>query len=230
MNTTSPRQRAPSDASLVSLRFLRHFVQLQIGLFFFGLGLAIMLEAQIGLDPWSTFHEGASLRTGWSFGRVVQVAGALLILFSWVTMRVRPGIGTLSNMLFVGPWIDFLRVQPWIPHDPGGILGVASFCTGLVLVGMASAAYIGARLGAGPRDGFILALCRKTGWSLRVTRISVELGVLAVGFTLGGPVGLGTVLFALLMGPVMQASFRIFGVGHDPSPTWRVVESVSPSR
>jgi len=189
-----------------------------------------MLEARIGLDPWSSFHEGVSIRTGWSFGRVSQVVGALLILFSWFTMRVRPGIGTVSNMLIVGPWVDLIRVQPWIPHGPGGVLGVATFCAGLVLVGLASATYIGARLGAGPRDGFVLALSRKFGRSLRATRISIELVVLMVGFALGGPIGLGTVLFAVLMGPIMQASLRLFGVGHDPSPTWRVAEAASPIR
>jgi uncharacterized membrane protein YczE len=223
----SPNPSEPTSASLWSRRFLRHFVRLQLGLFIFGLGIAVMLEAQIGLDPWSSFHEGLSLRTGLSFGRVTQLVGALLILFSWLTMRVRPGIGTVSNMLLVGPWVDLLRVQPWVPQDPGGILGVASFCTGMLLVGLALATYIGARLGAGPRDGFILAMAGRLGRSIRLTRISIELVVLACGFALGGPVGLGTVLFAVLMGPIMQFSFHIFRVGHDPSPTWRTADSVA---
>jgi uncharacterized membrane protein YczE len=188
-----------------------------------------MLEAQIGLDPWSSFHEGVSIRSGLSFGRISQATGAVLIVVSWFTMRVRPGIGTVCNMLIIGPWVDVMRVQPWIPHDPGGALGIASFCAGLVLIGVASATYIGARLGAGPRDGFILAVSRKFGRSLRATRISIELVVLAVAFVIGGPIGLGTVLFAALMGPIMQASLRVFGVGHDPSPTWRAGASVDPN-
>jgi uncharacterized membrane protein YczE len=188
-----------------------------------------MLEAQIGLDPWSSFHEGVSIRTGLSFGRVSQATGALLIVVSWITMRVRPGIGTVSNMLIIGPWVDLIRVQPWIPQGSGGVAAIASFCGGLVLIGLASATYIGARLGAGPRDGFILALSRKFGRSLRATRISIELVVLAVAFALGGPIGLGTVLFAALMGPIMQTSLRVFGVGHDPSPTWRMGVSTNAS-
>ena len=203
------------------MRFLRHFARLQVGLFLFGLGLAVMLEAEIGLDPWSSFHEGVSIRSGLSFGRVSQTTGAVLIVVSWLTMRVRPGIGTVCNMLIVGPWIDLLRVQPWIPHDPGGMLGVATFSVGLMVGGFASAVYIGARLGAGPRDGFMLGLSLKIRKSLRATRITTELVVLAAGATLGGPIGLGTVIFAALMGPIMQASLRLFRVSHDPSPSWR---------
>lgn len=212
-----------------SLRFLRHFARLQLGLFLFGVAIAVMLEARIGLDPWSSLHEGLSLRTGLSFGRISQTVGALLIVVSWFTMRVRPGVGTVCNMLIVGPWVDVMRVQPWIPRSPDVAVSIATFCVGLVLIGLASATYIGARLGAGPRDGFILALSRKLGRSLRATRISVEVVVLAVAFGLGGPIGLGTVLFAALMGPIMQASLRVFGVGHDPSPTWRLAEPAMPA-
>lgn len=226
MNSNPANPRVEPWPSVWSVRFLRHFARLQLGLFLFGVGIAVMLEAQIGLDPWSSFHEGVSIQIGWSFGRVSQATGALLIVVSWVTMRVRPGIGTVSNMLIIGPWVDLIRVQPWIPHGPGGVASVVSFSAGLALIGIASAIYIGARLGAGPRDGFILALSRKLGRSLRATRISTELVVLTVAFALGGPIGLGTVLFAALMGPIMQASLRVFGVGHDPSPTWRLKPTV----
>lgn len=206
-----------------SRRFLGHLLRLQLGLFLFGCAVAIMLEADIGLDPWSAFHEGVSLRIGWSFGRVSQATGAVLIAVSWAFLRVRPGLGTVFNMLLVGPWVDLIRVQPWIPHSPGGVMGPLVFVGGLVLVGLAQATYLGARLGAGPRDGFALGLALRVNRSLRSTRIAVEVGVLVIGAALGGPIGLGTVIFAVLMGPIMQAALRIFSVSHDPSPTWRTL-------
>jgi uncharacterized membrane protein YczE len=207
--------------ALWSWTFLKHFIRLHIGLFLFGCAVTLMLEAQIGLDPWSAFHDGASRQLGWSFGRVSQATGAVLIVSSWLAMRVRPGIGTVCNMLLVGPWVDLLRVQPWIPFTPTGVSGTVQFVLGLVVMGLASAVYLGARLGAGPRDGFVLGLSLKVGTSLRATRISVEVMVLVLAVLIGGPIGLGTVVFALLMGPIMQTFLRLFRVSHDPSPSWR---------
>jgi len=206
---------------LWSWTFLKHLIRLQLGLFLFGCAVTLMLEAQIGLDPWSAFHDGASRQLGWSFGRVSQATGAVLIVSSWLAMRVRPGIGTVCNMLLVGPWVDLLRVQPWIPFAPTGVSGTLQFILGLVIMGLASAVYLGARLGAGPRDGFVLGLSMKVGRSLRATRIFVEVSVLVLAVWIGGPIGLGTIVFAVLMGPIMQTSLRLFRVSHDPSPSWR---------
>ena len=200
--------------------FLRYLLRLQVGLFLFGLGVAIMLEAQIGLDPWSAFHQGASRQLGWSFGRVSQATGALLIAGSWLALSVRPGFGTVCNMLLVGPWIDLLRVQVWFPHATDRIFGSSQFLVGMLTLGLASAVYIGARLGAGPRDGFVLGLSRRSGVSIRATRIRVELGVLGLAILLGGSIGLGTVIFALLMGPIMQTALKMLRVSDDPSPSW----------
>lgn len=193
-------------------------LRLQIGLFLFGVAVAVMLEARIGVDPWSTLHEGLSIQLGVSFGRISQGIGAVLILCSWLAFRVRPGIGTVCNMLLVGPWIDVLRVQTMVPWMPGGVSGVLQFLVGILLLGIASAVYLGARLGAGPRDGFVMGLSRRLEKSLRGTRVGVELVALALGASIGGPLGLGTVLFALLMGPTMQAALRIASVSTDPSP------------
>ncbi len=193
-------------------------VRLQVGLFLFGAAIAVMLEAGIGVDPWSTLHEGLSLQLGVSFGRISQGIGAVLILCSWLSFRVRPGIGTVLNMLLVGPWVDVLRVQTLVPWMPGGVSGVLQFLAGILLLGLASAVYLGARLGAGPRDGFVMGLSRRLKKSLRGTRVGVELVVLVLGASIGGPLGLGTVLFALLMGPTMQAALRIGSVSTDPSP------------
>ena len=204
---------------LRSWSFVRSLARLQVGLFLFGLGVAILLEARIGLDPWSAFHEGTSAQVGWSFGRVSQAAGALLIVSSWFAFEVRPGIGTVCNMPLVGPWIDLLRVQAWFPEATSRVAGTLQFLVGMLVLGLGTAVYIGARMGAGPRDGFVLGLSSKSGRSVRRTRIEVELVVLGVALLVGGSIGLGTVLFALLMGPIMQTFLRLLRVSHDPSPT-----------
>lgn len=193
--------------------------RLQVGLFLFGAAVALMLEARIGLDPWSAFHEALSVRSGLSFGRISQSVGLLLIVFSALVLGVRPGIATVCNMLIIGPWVDVLRPLEWFPHAGGGALGVLQFICGVLVMGLGTAVYIGARLGAGPRDGLAMGLSRRIERSLRATRIGIEVVVLGLAALLGGSIGLGTLIFAVLMGPTMQASLRIFSVSHDPSPS-----------
>ncbi len=216
-------------ARFLSWTFLRHFLRLQLGLFLFACAVATMLEARIGLDPWSALHEGVSGQLGWTFGRVTQSMGLLLIVFSLITLRVRPGIGTICNMLFIGPWLDFLRTLDWFPRFAEGIPGTLQFLVGLCIMGLASAVYIGARLGAGPRDGFVMGLSIRLHKSLRLVRIAVELTVLLAAFLCGGSIGLGTVIFALLMGPIMQTALRVFHISKDPSPAWRNPRIVKPA-
>jgi uncharacterized membrane protein YczE len=197
--------------------FWRRLLQLNLGLMLFGLGIAVMLKAGIGLDPWSVFHEGLANQTGLSFGRVTQLTGVLLIALSFALLRVKPGLATVLNMLLVGPWVDFYRAQAWLPTAEGWLWGVLQFMAGVVLVGLASGLYIAARFGAGPRDGFVLGLSLKLGLSVRLTRSGLELLVLVSGFLLGGPLGLGTVLFAVTVGYFMQRSLRLFRYQHGPS-------------
>ncbi len=192
--------------------FWRRFGQLQLGLGCFGLGIGLMLRAELGLDPWSTFHEGASVHAGLSFGRITQLTGLMIVGVAWFWFRERPGLGTVCNMALVGPWVDLFR--PLVGFGTGPVSSVVQFLVGLALVGMASGIYISARLGAGPRDSFVLGASRRFGTSIRVTRIVLEVLVLGTGWWLGGPVGLGTVLFALLMGPMMQVSLRVFRYEH----------------
>lgn len=194
----------------------RRLVQLNVGLMLFGLGIALMLGANIGLDPWSVFHQGLATQTGLSFGRVTQLVGLGLIAVSFLALRVKPGLATVLNMLLVGPWVDFYRAQPWLPNAEGWLWGVGQFMVGVVLVGLASGLYIAARFGAGPRDGFVLGLSLKLNLSIRLTRSGLELLVLGVGFLLGGPPGLGTVLFALTVGYFMQRFLRLFRYQHGP--------------
>jgi len=215
------------NALLRSRDFWFDMVRLQVGLFLFGLAVALMLEAQIGLDPWSSFHDVIARRSGLSFGRISQTVGLALIVFSRVALDVRPGIATVCNMLIIGPWVDVLRPHVGFFEPGGGIPGTAQFLGGILVMGVGTAVYIGARLGAGPRDGLVMGLSRRIGRSLRASRIGMEVTVLAVAAVLGGSIGLGTLLFAMLMGPTMQASLRLFAVSHDPSPRIRR-DGVSP--
>jgi uncharacterized membrane protein YczE len=205
---------------LRSRAFWWDMARLQIGFFLFGLAISLMLEAHIGLDPWSAFHDVLSRRSGLSFGRISQGVGLLLIVCSGLALAVRPGIATILNMALIGPWVDVIR--PFVEFSPGPVLAVVQFVGGVGILGVASAVYIGAGLGTGPRDGLVLGLSRRIRRSLRASRIGVEVVILIVAWGLGGSIGLGTVIFALLMGPTMQASLRIFAVSHDPSPRYRL--------
>ena len=216
MDSSTPQNR------YLTWRFWRHMLRLQTGLFFFGFSIALMLEARIGLDPWSSFQEGLSNHSGLTFGRISQIVGLLLILASAIALKVRPGIGTVCNMLIIGPWIDLFRSTDWLPRFAGGWPGTGQFVVGLVCMGIATAIYIGAQLGAGPRDGFVMGLSQRIERSLRQTRIGIEVVVLAAAFAIGGAIGWGTLIFAVLMGPIMQASLKVFRVSHDPSPSWQV--------
>ena len=195
--------------SLNSLSFWKKFVQLNLGLTGLGLGIALMLAADIGVGPWTVFHEGVSLRSGLSFGRVIQLTGLLVIALGYVLTRIKPGFGTLLNMVLVGVWVDLFAA--WLPDASGLFVGTLLFLLGVSCVGLASGLYISAELGAGPRDGLVLGLSRSLNLSVRKVRFGLELLVLISGFLLGGSVGLGTVLFALLIGPLMQFALRLFG-------------------
>jgi uncharacterized membrane protein YczE len=209
-----------SRLALPDIRF-RQFIQLNPGLMVFGVAISLMLRANLGLDPWSVLHEGLAERTGLSFGRVTQLVGVALIAFNFFALRQRPGLGTALNMLLVGPWIDFFGAQPWLPTVPAGAWGwgVAVFTSGVVLSGLAIGLYITARFGAGPRDDLVLGSALRLGRSVRLTRGGLELSVLAAGFLLGGSVGLGTVIFALMIGPVMQFFLCVFHYERLPAAT-----------
>lgn len=201
----------------LSMPALARFARLQAGLFVFALSITLMLEANIGLDPWSAVHQGLARHTGLSFGRVVQSVGLLLVLFNWWRLRTRPGLGTLCNMLFIGAWIDWVRERGVVPEwHAKDWQAFVQFFFGIAVNGFATALYIGARFGAGPRDGFILGVSSLFGKSIRVTRIGVEFVLITSALFLGGTIAWGTVFFAILMGPMMQASLRIMRVSTAP--------------
>lgn len=192
-------------------------VMLYAGLLLYGATDGLMIRADLGLDPWDVFHQGLSRHTGIAIGNVSIIVGAVVLLLWW-PIRQRPGLGTVSNVFLVGGAIDVtLALVPHVEALGGRIpLLVAS----VVGNGVATGLYIAARFGPGPRDGLMTGLHRRTGRSLRLIRTAIELTVLAVGFVLGGGVGVGTVLYALAIGPLAQFFLRVFGglePGTEPS-------------
>jgi uncharacterized membrane protein YczE len=184
----------------VVTRPARRLTQLYAGLVLYGASMALQIRANLGLDPWDVFHQGVSERTGLSFGTVVIITGAVVLL-AWVPLRQRPGLGTVSNVFVIGFAVDAsLALIPdasWLPAQ------ATMLAAGVVLNALAGAAYIGAGLGPGPRDGLMTGLMRVTGRSVGLIRTSIEVSVLVAGFALGGTVGLGTVVYALSIGPLL---------------------------
>jgi uncharacterized membrane protein YczE len=184
----------------MSTNWSLRLAQLAAGLTLFGVSIALLVRAGLGLPSWDVLHQGLAHRTGLSFGLVVN-AVAVVVLLLWIPLRQRPGFGTLANVVVVGLAADAaLAVLPparWLPAQVGLLLA------GVVLNGVATGLYLGARLGPGPRDGLMTGLAAR-GHSIRAVRTGIELAVLAAGWLLGGTVGVGTVLFAVAIGPLAQ--------------------------
>jgi len=181
------------------------------GLFLFSCGIVFFLASRLGLPPWDVLHQGIAKHTPLSFGAANEVVGVIVLVLAW-WLGARIGVGTAANALLIGLFVVLL--QPVVTTDviagialPGRIalLGV-----GLVLFGVGSALYIGAALGAGPRDSLMLVGARRTGFRLGWVRALIESTVLLAGFALGGHVGVGTVVFAALIGPAVETSFWLF--------------------
>ncbi|MDG4796593.1 hypothetical protein [Micromonospora sp. WMMD1082] len=204
-------------------RPVRRLTQLFVGLFLYGFSMALMIRSGLGLNPWDVFHQGLSRLTGLSMGTVVIGVGALVLL-AWIPLRQRPGIGTVANVVVIGLAVDAtLALLP-----PGGPLPlrIALLTCGIVGNGAATALYLGARLGPGPRDGLMTGLvARRPGRSLRLVRTVIELGVLATGALLGGTVGVGTVAYALTIGPLAQLFLPLFDVAEPGPPAPERIEA-----
>jgi len=184
----------------------RHTVQLLVGLWLFGASIGLLVRADLGLDPWDVLHQGISGQTGVSIGLVV-IAVSVVVLALWVPLRQRPGVGTLANVVLVGLSLDAtLAVLPAVTDLPGRL---ALLPAGILANAVATGLYIGAGLGPGPRDGLMTGLAAR-GLSIRVARTTVEVSVLAVGWLLGGTVGVGTVAYALAIGPLSQVFIPLF--------------------
>lgn len=182
-------------------RMPRRLVQLVVGLVLYGFTMALMVRGDLGLDPWDVFHQGVAEHVPLTFGQVVNVVGALVLLL-WIPLRQVPGLGTVLNVIIIGLAADAGLALVDRPDELWARISL--MVVGIVGNGLAGALYIGAHLGTGPRDGLWLGLVRRTGRSIRLWRTLIELTVLVIGFLLGGTVGLGTVLYALAIGPTVQ--------------------------
>ena len=184
------------------------------GLWIFGTGEACLVHARLGNSPWTVLAEGVSKHTALAIGGATIVI-SFLVLLLWIPLRQRPGLGTVMNALVIGWAIDVML--PVLPGPGPYVARLAFVGVGIALVGIGSGLYLTARLGPGPRDGLMTGLHFRTGRSLRLIRTLIEGSALALGFALGGRVGIGTVAFALLVGPAVQASVRALG-GLAPAP------------
>jgi uncharacterized membrane protein YczE len=193
----------------------RRLVQLFAGLALYGVSLALVLRAGLGLAPWDVLHQGLAGILGTTVGQMV-IAVSFVVLLLWIPLRERPGFGTVANAILVGVFVDLtLRV---VGDGTGWGWRVALLVAGVLLNGLATALYIGASFGSGPRDGLMTGLVRRTGRSVRVVRTVLEVTVLAAGWLLGGTVGVGTLLYALAIGPIAHALLPVFTVRGAPPP------------
>jgi uncharacterized protein len=183
------------------------WAQLLAGFFVFAVAIVLMLRADLGLGPWDAFHVGLHLQTGMSVGMASIVAG-LVIVLGTLLIGVRPGLGTLANMVVIGLFVDLLL--PWMPVAEGWSSGLLYFLTGVALCGVATGMYIAAGLGKGPRDGLMVGLSQRTGWPVRRVRLALELSVLALGWLMGGKIGVGTLIFTATIGNSAQWGLQLF--------------------
>lgn len=185
----------------VTVAPVRRLPQLLGGLALYGISTALLVRSALGLQPWGVLSEALSVRTGLTYGTVTAVIGALVLL-GWIPLRQRPGVGTVANIVVIAVAVDAALAV--LPATSSLVTRVVLLVAGVVLNGLAIATYVGARLGPGPRDGLMTGLTARTGRSLRWVRMGIEVAVLALGWVLGGTVGVGTVVYALAIGPLTQ--------------------------
>jgi uncharacterized membrane protein YczE len=194
-------------------RFLGRLAIITAGFFLFAFGIVLNLRSGLGLGPWDVLHQGISRHTPITFGQANQVVGALVVLIG-LSLRVRPGLGTVLNVLLIGFFVDRILATGMVPAaGPHGVPAqLLMDAAGVLVVGLGTGIYIRSSLGAGPRDGLMLGIHRITGMRVGLSRAALELTVTVAGFLLGGTVGIGTILFALGVGPAVEVGFRLFGV------------------
>jgi uncharacterized membrane protein YczE len=211
VTTSAPPSVVLSDlgpiAQLRTGRLARRLVQLYAGLLLYGFSIALMVRAHLGLAPWDVLHSGLTKHFPIDIGEALVIV-SFLVMLAWIPLREMPGLGTISNAIVIGTSTDlFLSVLP-TPHAIA--VRVTLLASGILLQGVATAAYIGAQFGRGPRDGLMTGLARRSGRSLRLVRTLMELTVVVIGLLLGGVAGLGTIFYALAIGPLSQSLLPTF--------------------
>ncbi|MFF7332380.1 YitT family protein [Streptomyces sp. NPDC008150] len=202
-----------TEHGLGQRRLVRRLVQLYAGLVLYGASSALLVEAGLGLEPWGVLHQGLADLTGVSIG-VVSIGVGAVVLLLWIPLRQRPGLGTVSNVFVVGLAMD--GTLALVPDVRSLAVRIPVMLAGIALNGAATGLYISARFGPGPRDGLMTGLHHRTGRSIRLMRTVVEVAVVATGFALGGTLGIGTVLYALAIGPLAQFFLRAFAAPAAP--------------
>jgi len=208
--------------------FARRLVQLYAGLFLYGIGIALIVRGELGVAPWDVLNQGIAKQTGLGFGLIIVLTSGLVLLL-WIPIRQRLGFGTVMNALLVGPAAD---VGLWL--IPAGLdlwVRIILLASGIGVLAVATGLYIGAHFGPGPRDGLMTGLHKTTGWKIWIVRTGIELIVLTVGWLLGGNVGIGTVAFALLIGPLCGYTIPLFAIrrGRADAPATAVSVAQTPA-
>lgn len=186
---------------------IRRWLSLIAGLICFGIGAGLIIRGNLGQGPWDVLHQGIAIQTGISIG-VASILTGIPVVLAWWPLGQRPGWGTLANIIIIGLVVDI--VLNMVPVASNMITSIALIAAGIAITGFGSGLYLSSEMGAGPRDGLMLGIARRTGWSVRLVRTLIEVAVLIIGWLLGGTVGIGTVAFAVGIGPAVQVSLRLF--------------------
>lgn len=189
----------------VSLRF----IQLMVGLFVYGLGIALMVHAKIGIAPWDVFAQGISKQTNLTFG-ISSAIVSVIVLLAWIPLKIKPGIGTVLNAILIGIFADVWT--PWLPTFNDYWQNLVMFILGMVIVAFSTGMYISSKFGSGPRDGLMVGTQKLLGWPFWLVRTMYEGTVLTIGWLMGGQVREGTLIFAICIGYLMQRSMQMFGM------------------
>lgn len=182
-------------------------LRLNLGLFIYGLALAMVVNARVGIPPWDVFAQGISIQLHTSYG-VASIIVSTIVLIFWIPLKIKPGVGSIMNAILIGLWMDFW--SPYLPVLDQYWQNLAMFLLGMCTVAFATGLYITSNLGSGPRDGLILGLTKHLGWKVWQVRTLIEVVVLAVGWVMGGQVREGTVIFAVCIGYLMQGALKFF--------------------
>jgi uncharacterized membrane protein YczE len=186
---------------------IKRLFRLNLGLFIYGLALAMVVNAHVGIPPWDVFAQGISIQLHTSYG-IASIIVSTIVLIFWIPLKIKPGVGSIMNAILIGLWMDFW--SPYLPHLDAYWQNLAMFLLGTCTVAFATGLYITSNLGSGPRDGLILGLTKRLGWKVWRVRTMIEVLVLAVGWLMGGQVREGTVIFAVCIGYLMQGSLKFF--------------------
>ncbi|GAA3846098.1 membrane protein [Brevibacterium ammoniilyticum] len=211
-SSPAPRRELANVGPLQQLaggRLVRRLAQLMLGLYLYGASMALVVVSGLGMIPWDVLHSGILRHVPLTFGTIITIT-SVLVLLAWIPLKQQPGLGTLLNALTIGPALDLTLL--FLPRTEVLAWNIVFLVAGVVLNGVASAMYIGSQFGPGPRDGLMTGLSRVTGRSIRLVRTLIEVTVVAMGWALGGVVGIGTALYAVSIGPITQALLPFFTV------------------